>query len=122
MKGCKERQEASSPAQRKAARRKRYHLGGKPSPEVTIREDGSEVLEGMAKFHRWLEVWELDKRHCVKCGLPVMRPYTNAPSSAEIHHVNSRGMFGFKRDDRREVDGKLNLVTLCKPCHREVTP
>jgi hypothetical protein len=92
---------------------------------MKIYPDGREVLSGAAKRGRWRLVWTLDKGCCVGCGKSLDAPYSASVNAAEIHHVASRGMSGWKRDDRIYVGGKRNLETRCagpQGCHRKVGP
>jgi hypothetical protein len=93
--------------------------------EVRTMLDGREILSGAAKRARWMAVYDLDGGRCHRCGRRLDLPYTNSVNSAEIHHVEGRGMSGGKRDDRIFVDGKRNLETLCpglNRCHAKAGP
>ena len=58
--------------------------------------------------------------HCRWCGKVLDPPYSQSVNAAEIHHVNSRGMSGSRRDDRIVSEGKRQLETRCGTCHHRV--
>jgi hypothetical protein len=70
-----------------------------------VATDGREYLVGIDKKRRYIEVWERDRHHCVKCGAFVPL------DQMEPHHVAQN--YGARRWDNAD-----NLVTLCSGCHR----
>jgi len=108
---CPERSAAAGPAKGKPIRR---------TQGCRIFADGRVVLRGWLWRVRKLEVYEMDGRCCVQCGLRLDPPGSGAFHEAEIHHIGGRGMHGSKRDDRIFVEGKRNLETRCAYCHRAV--
>jgi 5-methylcytosine-specific restriction endonuclease McrA len=95
---------------RKPMRRLKRH------PQIRIFRDGRETLSGAAWRQRKLDVFLRDGGCCVGCGKFLTPPGRGLPNEAEIHHCQTRGMSGSKRDDRIQ-----NLETLCHACHEKVT-
>lgn len=116
MRGCPEVSISAPPRHLKEKARKLRD----PRTDVRTFEGGREVLKGKAKRARWMEVYRLDGSRCVECGKVLDPPYSQSVNAAEIHHVNSRGMSGSRRDDRIVSEGKRQLETRCGTCHHRV--
>lgn len=68
----------------------------------------------VATPHGWqkLTAWGHQNVTSCACG-----PHTGT----EWHHIYGRGAGGSRRDDRPRVDGKPNLLWVCRPCHSKLT-
>ena len=87
----------------------RHETGDYKHADSVVHIDGKEYLFGEDLTRRRMEVWERDRRRCVKCGVYV---------SFELMDMDHRAAnFGGRRFDNLE-----NLQTMCGPfqngCHR----
>lgn len=81
-----------------------------PKPKNRIEEKGDRVLlfgTFYAQMKRKLR--ELANNQCERCGKFTMQ--------GDVEHITIRGMGAAKRDDRIFVNGKRNLLYLCRTCH-----
>lgn len=73
-------------------------------PRSCVHQDSREYLRGVDVGNRRRQIWERDKRKCVKCLSYVTW------EGFEMHHLEK---FAGRRFDNAD-----NLVTLCRKCHQ----
>ena len=86
----------------------RFETGTYQDPRSEVFLDGKEYLAGQDVTNRRTEVWERDKRRCVRCGVYV--------TFEQMHMDHVAKNYGARKWDN--ID---NLQTLCGPsqncCH-----
>lgn len=76
-------------------------------PDIDEQKDGRIILRGNAWKKMRLKLKSLAKGMCEMCQ--------DHTENGDAHHVNGRG--GGRRDDRIFVDGKRNMLYVCRECH-----
>jgi hypothetical protein len=76
---------------------------------VKVCRDGRIMLSGSAYQKMKAKLRELAENKCERCSKFTLQ--------GDVEHITIRGMGAAKRDDRIFVDGKRNLLYLCRVCH-----